>query len=126
MRISDWSSDVCSSDLDDGESPAAPYAHRLDSLAQVPLAQFVGECPSNASAGYPDRMTKRDSRPIHVEPLVPAIIRTPSPSLDYRSAEHTSELQSLMRTSSALLCLPHKHNLPLSTNHPSQSCPTLT
>src|SRR3546814_10357400 len=43
MRISDWSSDVCSSDL----------------------------------------MTKRDSRPIDVEPLVPAIIRTPSPSLDY-------------------------------------------
>src|SRR3546814_3492241 len=68
---------------DDGESPAAPYAHRLDSLAQVPLAQFVGECPSNASAGYPDRMTKRDSRPIDVEPLVPDIIRTPSPSLDY-------------------------------------------
>src|SRR3546814_19127507 len=28
-------------------------------------------------------MTKRDSRPIDVEPLVPAIIRTPSPSLDY-------------------------------------------
>src|SRR3546814_4013614 len=43
----------------------------------------MGECPSNASAGYPDRMTKRDSRPIDVEPLVPAIIRTPSPSLDY-------------------------------------------
>src|SRR3546814_18904104 len=86
MRISDWSSDVCSSDLsleDDGESPAAPYAHRLDSLAQVPLAQFVGECPSNASAGYPDRMTKRDSRPIDVEPPVPDIILTPSPRLDY-------------------------------------------
>src|SRR3546814_5028501 len=62
-----------------------PYTtlFRSDSLAQVPLAQFVGECPSNASAGYPDRMTKRDSRPIDVEPLVPAIIRTPSPSLDY-------------------------------------------
>src|SRR3546814_18096922 len=59
MRISDWSSDVCSSDL------------------------FVGECPSNASAGYPDRMTKRDSRTIDVEPLVPAIIRPPSPRLDY-------------------------------------------
>src|SRR3546814_4797394 len=37
-------------------------------------------------------------------------------ALDQRSEEHTSELQSLMRSSYAVFCMQQKHNVPPSTN----------
>src|SRR3546814_8047303 len=81
MRISDWSSDVCSSDLPPGADPADPrfLDHRnqrfLDHLAGLKEARKIG----------------------------------PSTQLgDFRSEEHTSELQSLMRISYAVFCLKKK------------------
>src|SRR3546814_8094533 len=89
MRISDWSSDVCSSDLWSERLMGAPLSGGirysgpsavLFSLAALPGQQLTG--------------------PIAV-------------GVD-RSEEHTSELQSLMRISYAVFCLKKKKK---TTNH---------
>src|SRR3546814_5147435 len=91
MRISDWSSDVCSSDL--GARPQRrdpqPAHHRLA-----------------AWLDHPD-FRRRRSRPPGGggDPLPPGGHR---PALADRSEEHTSELQSLMRISYAVFCLKKK------------------
>src|SRR3546814_5665809 len=95
MRISDWSSDVCSSDLcskprtDSCARPgtAANSALGSDANHSVPSAfvQYSGLIPTRSRAG-----TSRRLAPSH------------------RSEEHTSELQSLMRISYAVFCLKKK------------------
>src|SRR3546814_7853467 len=95
MRISDWSSDVCSSDLRDAR-------RRL-------LRQ--GRCHHQTA--------RKDQTEDHrTSPLAPPqdrrLISTPGRgphSANLRSEEHTSELQSLMRSSYAVFCLKKKkHN----------------
>src|SRR3546814_5280814 len=90
MRISDWSSDVCSSDLLD-EHPAA-----LDEGAEVHLL-----LPELQLAGFDLR---------EVEQIVDEAQQVLPGAVDVlrvlvRSEEHTSELQSLMRISYAVFCL---------------------
>src|SRR3546814_2720863 len=100
MRISDWSSDVCSSDLIDHRQAfrrAGPYP-RLRGFHRVLLA-------FPARRRWPTRPARR-----HV--LLPselALRRRPH-RCRHRSEEHTSELQSLMRISYAVLCLKKKNN----------------
>src|SRR3546814_7774938 len=112
MRISDWSSDVCSSDLvgrglaildkgpdrrieievnqrapEEGESgrfgPA--IGARVDGVAGGGIVVIMVRCDQSSPVGRPG---------------------------DFRSEEHTSELQSLMRISYAVFCLKkkNKHN----------------
>src|SRR3546814_10252445 len=102
MRISDWSSDVCSSDLlrglqaeggelvqrvTDAEAHAQVTVQEIDleyigvGLDQLDLTLVVGAEPADQT-----------------EPSHPS-----SPKA--RSEEHTSELQSLMRISYAVFCL---------------------
>src|SRR3546814_1425317 len=94
MRISDWSSDVCSSDLP--QQPRRGARERIDRRSP---------CPSQATAR---------------SGLTPA----GQPRFRQRSEEHTSELQSLMRISYAVFCLKKKprintrHSLPY---HPMPS-----
>src|SRR3546814_2027095 len=93
MRISDWSSDVCSSDLQFG---AGIGNFDKDDIAKLTLRKV----------GDPDR---RDIA-IDVDPfmLFGKITRhRQAPCL--RSEEHTSELQSLMRISYAVFCLKKKN-----------------
>src|SRR3546814_991957 len=98
MRISDWSSDVCSSDLQ---------------------GKGVMGCAAGAIAPGPGNL--RSSRPYRTKP--PRCTMAPRPGRsgtvqqdfgttcraicyrDGRSEEHTSELQSLMRISYAVFCL---------------------
>src|SRR3546814_2410372 len=101
MRISDWSSDVCSSDLRD---------HRAEHLfARDPVVR-VGEHdrrrkPETTTVGR--RPAERDTTAVEVgRDLVP--VR----GGDERSEEHTSELQSLMRISYAVFCLKKKTQKP--------------
>src|SRR3546814_2339657 len=101
MRISDWSSDVCSSDL----RHATREATRADEAHEVPLHQ----CHARAF--------HRDVRAgAHGDPDVCAgecgcVINTVARhGDDPRSEEHTSELQSLMRISYAVFCLKNKKN----------------
>src|SRR3546814_8953625 len=111
MRISDWSSDVCSSDLWAGR-------HRDGALAR----------PVRNEDAHPNgRRHDRQRRPfgqrhLHAMGAVSGLWRDdgiPRPrravlALDgqrhrlVRSEEHTSELQSLMRISYAVFCLKKK------------------
>src|SRR3546814_2106651 len=101
MRISDWSSDVCSSDL-----------IRLNERS---LFRQSGELkPCLIAAYYIDKLTKGD--PIYIiEPITHILEREARvhvfDDVHHRSEEHTSELQSLMRISYAVFCLQKTQNL---------------
>src|SRR3546814_8607166 len=90
MRISDWSSDVCSSDLIAGRN-----ARRgVDRLADRPLRRdrplgFVGDAGPRGRRRLQEYLPDRQCGLARQE----------------RSEEHTSELQSLMRLSYAVFCL---------------------
>src|SRR3546814_4596602 len=94
MRIIDWSSDVCSSDLRASGDKKYPYQIReqrawlggqLESLQQV-----------------------RAMIPAEAKPRGESVAKfTLHPT--FRSEEHTSELQSLMRISYAVFCLTKKN-----------------
>src|SRR3546814_3627805 len=127
MRISDWSSDVCSSDL------AAPVRPRLSASgpkACGPVSAFLfrchsstkpiphSTCPARANPGLlfarsihyniGRRLThtRCDLRPVSAsQENLPA-----AKHFANRSEEHTSELQSLMRNSYAVFCLKKTKN----------------
>src|SRR3546814_3473003 len=108
MRISDWSSDVCSSDLVLGfstiESPNTTPADGTVSfrfassgaVIAVTIAAFT-VVPGTDVAGATGAGTLT-SRACAAEAAIKAT----------RSEEHTSELQSLMRISYAVFCLKTK------------------
>src|SRR3546814_10301213 len=106
MRISDWSSDVCSSDLVIGGGSASqptvlPDGTRLFSR----LRGYVGRGVVTTST-YEARALGVFSAMgmMKAALLAPEGILLP---VD-RSEEHTSELQSLMRNSYAVFCLQKK------------------
>src|SRR3546814_4386357 len=93
MRISDWSSDVCSSDLvgilQEGRWKDADVLQLMDRMA----VEATGEDDAFAVEGQEIELTFDDGS---------------STRLD-RSEEHTSELQSLMRITYAVFCLKKKN-----------------
>src|SRR3546814_6337653 len=100
MRISDWSSDVCSSDL---------VGQALDGLAEA-LVVLDTDRPAVRDVAGGDRddpgLVLHDlqrSAPLRLPGQPP-----PSLPVLVRSEEHTSELQSLMRISYAVFCLKKK------------------
>src|SRR3546814_8372358 len=109
MRISDWSSDVCSSDL--GDHQPQPRGAGVDAREIGRAAQRRDEGGAARSRGGRDLLAHglilaaggleieaEDREPEH------AVIEQ---EID-RSEEHTSELQSLMRNSYAVFCLKKK------------------
>src|SRR3546814_5739728 len=121
MRISDWSSDVCSSDLIKvsiadlrGDLKWPEYLDYSDRYFwAVPAGFRIGDLeqdcflPARTGIIVADRYGAAIIREAAINPL-------------NRSEEHTSELQSLMRTSYAVFCLKHKKT---HTNTP-QTCTT--
>src|SRR3546814_6031042 len=135
MRISDWSSDVCSSDLvaqrhraaDQAHVPEQARDHRLAVLARGEKLHHPAAA-EHQRAGQPDQLPRRH---VHAGPLEPrdggvhevgggdhlwapgAWRRgkeekgTPRKKRE-RSEEHTSELQSIMRITYAVFCLKKK------------------
>src|SRR3546814_4403996 len=100
MRISDWSSDVCSSDL--------PKATR-QSRAGVNCSGLLRSARNDEE----DQAVRQPnpSSSATTFPGVPTGSTLPSvknASIVGRSEEHTSELQSLMRISYAVFCLKKK------------------
>src|SRR3546814_8267854 len=84
MRISDWSSDVCSADLAD-------------------MAKIAGQKPVVTKSRVSVASFKiRDGWPIGAK------VTLRRAKMYERSEEHTSELQSLMRISYAVFCLKKK------------------
>src|SRR3546814_10767943 len=94
MRISDWSSDVCSSDLHDQVADAKNALNWLTEQPGVdPLrVGVIGHSFGSAVACYAGAVEQRFAFVIS--------------SCGWgRSEEHTTELQSLMRISYAVFCL---------------------
>src|SRR3546814_4667953 len=127
MRISDWSSDVCSSDLPLARLPRDdPWtrhrlAARFDRAGPSSHASLWSR-PLAAPAGRPRvaRTRRKHSRrdgvardravpaPHHGRASPPVAARQARAPAHDRSEEHTSELQSLMRNSYAVFCLKKK------------------
>src|SRR3546814_1535632 len=104
MRISDWSSDGCSSDLDDGDMARAPQQRLGEGDGAGCLRRPVpGDEDVLADLGR-TAWRRQQHRPAALEEgrLQGAHARA------VRSEEHTSELQSLMRISYAVFCLKKK------------------
>src|SRR3546814_4868956 len=113
MRISDWSSDVCSSDLSlfpvltvslAGSAPertllriARDLQDRIESISSVLEAEIVGDR---------DELLEVIIDPVALESY--NLDATDIVEMVTRSEEHTSELQSLMRISYAVFCLKKK------------------
>src|SRR3546814_6296353 len=96
MRISDWSSDVCSSDrpVDAGRAIPAPFAQWV--------AAFEKIARDGRGMGIAPRVSRRCVVADKANDLLAA---RPGVLGRFRSEEHTSELQSLMRISDAVFCL---------------------
>src|SRR3546814_2194008 len=117
MRISDWSSDVCSSDLIREELKAANAQHKQSFKEAKQLAQdlfaemkIAGALPTGAKkAAYTVKGTQAepdyDSALAIVRLAADQRFESDRRDAIERSEEHTSELQSLMRNSSAGFCL---------------------
>src|SRR3546814_3916182 len=86
LRISDWSSDVCSSDLRRAAWAGPPAESRKPK-------ECSGSKDSRATRAPHDRRRRR---------------LTGRTGRSRRSEEHTSEIQSLMRISYAVFCLTKK------------------
>src|SRR3546814_4565849 len=125
MRMSDWSSDVCSSDLfgigvragdgaddvegvvDVGDPVAQRLVHRVlerpgacldrdDFSAEQFHAEHIGLLPRDVDRAHEDGAGQAEQRR--------------DGRCGDRSEEHTSELQSLMRISYAVFCLKKKQD----------------
>src|SRR3546814_1442689 len=115
MRISDWSSDVCSSDLGLGEgelaatlaSPRAGSGQASHGALADHIPLKLRQCGKNAEH-HPARWRRGvDLRaPAGEHPQTDTAIRQILHRADQvRSEERTSELQSLMRFSYDVFCL---------------------
>src|SRR3546814_7087001 len=93
MRISDWSSDVCSSDL----KLTLSELLKTHIFRETINGKYIS---TDADEGSYDRSTG--------EILGPAAQAARGTLERIRSDEHTSELQSLMRISYAVFCLKKK------------------
>src|SRR3546814_8459161 len=103
MRISDWSSDVCSSDLHD-VSPGGSQLPQAQDLEGDYLMPGLIELHTDNLEKY------MNPRPGVDWPSESAVLAHDAQivSAGIRSEEHTSELQSLMRISYAVFCLKKK------------------
>src|SRR3546814_3586619 len=106
MRISDWSSDVCSSDL---EPPAQVYLGWADGT------RFEVHCCRYPTITEEEKITRIGIPPkqLHFGTSGTMLVQICHCRVDHgmllaRSEEHTSELQSLMRISYAVFCLKNK------------------
>src|SRR3546814_1371550 len=106
MRISDWSSDVCSSDLWGIKIVHADGTVVPGNFCYIPAAELKLE-----DSWYVTGLQGTGSDTIVVEDVFVPENRVvhAARSFNYvRSEEHTSELQSLMRISYAVFCLKKK------------------
>src|SRR3546814_10179162 len=119
MRISDWSSDVCSSDLVYGESSLGDWTLRVadtaagtsGTLEEWSLSLFGGAQTVDDRYVYTDQYAALSADDASRAVLADTDGGTDtinasavSGSVRIRSEEHTSELQSLMRISYAVFC----------------------
>src|SRR3546814_2045573 len=129
MRTSDWSSDVCSSDLgwdrrssarasrpaaaprrnrESRSAPSCPFLLRRTSPAPPRFRTKPIAKPRITQAGRQQAENELGIPSLHEQANHPSAPRA-APCV--RSEEHTSELQSLMRSSSAVFCCKNKKKI---------------
>src|SRR3546814_5893650 len=132
MRISDWSSDVCSSDLKAGL--LAYLIHRVNESKPSSDMTFNEMMDRNQRRIKSYRVISELVEQVDTFELVQLLLQADSfgnlhrftapqwagkverpETLFHRSEEHTSELQSLMRISYAVCCLKKKNYTTQST-----------
>src|SRR3546814_4012077 len=112
-RISDWSSDVCSSDLGRPQRSGATHQHRVPARIGRRRAyqrRIAVECDPDETARpveHPPR-ARWPKRGDNGAPSAGWYVHAPERIVATRSEEHTSELQSLMRISYAVFFLKKK------------------
>src|SRR3546814_5891196 len=102
MRISDWSSDVCSSDLEKGrcaQLDISLFASARRIFQKALITRYIGRIQLG------DFMAKGILVIAVIELRAVGPIKAVKGADWLRSEEHTSELQSLMRISYAVFCL---------------------
>src|SRR3546814_9715164 len=130
MRISDWSSDVCSSDLTENDMFKKMFVAAL--MASAVMLSAAGNAQTTPGKPAPEKIGLHTLASL---PLMSELVLSPDgtkiamtlgvgnefgyaildlakpgskPKIFARSEEHTSELQSLMRISYAVFCLKKK------------------
>src|SRR3546814_10752546 len=119
MRISDWSSDVCSSDLRArlGSHDGAATSRNASTLPGLIMAETMRPKPKMS----PEASAMSSFLTVSKLHDVPSDVHSRSRCAEEeagrgkragrkRSEEHTSELHSLMRISYAVFCLNKKNN----------------
>src|SRR3546814_8262753 len=117
MRISDWSSDLCSSDLAAGDLAKEREVQRRLLVERRDAHEAGKPEPQDAALGdegvglaRSDAGLLRLLAGIHLDVALRCDAQLVAlPGHGARSEEHTSELQSLMRISYAVVCLKKKH-----------------
>src|SRR3546814_7420536 len=108
MRISDWSSDVCSSDLWRSVGVEPGINGHL-----IVVMGIIGRRIGSKAAGWPMFEALVDRQDDHLASTTQTAMHQHARKLalhtGIRSEEHTSELQSLMRISYAVFCLKKKN-----------------
>src|SRR3546814_4918264 len=103
MRISDWSSDVCSSDLGQPLLTGGGGFEAIDPMVFADAKSGKTYIYAGGSAGSTLRVFVLTPDLLTIDHEV-KVAQPPH----FRSDEHTSELQSLMRISYAVFCLKKK------------------
>src|SRR3546814_7149094 len=135
MRIRDWSSGVCSSDLHRARADALHQRRHRGGVAEPRavvhvvgaeggadqlleeiglLVRALGRAEAGKALGAVRLIDLVEAAGSLLQRLLPgrlAEVRTGIHRIDLRSEEHTSELQSLMRISYAVFCLKQKQKL---------------
>src|SRR3546814_7746167 len=101
MRISDWSSDVCSSDLMNQGAVYTDYGGQIDKTLPNIVTRGAGDLGLTVGslAFFPAMDVVRQALPMVLTMLKMALV------ICIRSAAHQSEIQSLMRNSYAVVRL---------------------
>src|SRR3546814_10025337 len=109
MRISDWSSDVCSSDLC-ARSPTYRESDgpRILSMTFDPNQRAIR--PNEPLEALVKQQTAVLEKILEKLEEISGIMVDTTGTMIERSEEHTSELQSLMRISYAVFCLQKTKN----------------
>src|SRR3546814_6280827 len=107
MLISDWSSDLCSSDL----LGVGLQGLGVAEVAYQNAVQYAQDRRQGRALTGPAEPTEK-ADPLFVHPDVRRMLMDAKATIEglraLRSEEHTSELQSLMRISYAVFCLKKK------------------